>query len=177
MRTRRRWWGGLAWLAGGACGLAAMALGADLVRLYWAHTEIRNSVAAAALAAASELDGTPEGLLRARRAAHQAWRRSVIAAAVASVAEADFAASPAGPWDSRPEALARCGFVRVRAAGVVRLSVLSLLRPALSRAVRAEAIAGHLLGNQGYENANHDGAGAAGLVTLSLGVARSPAAE
>lgn len=178
MQVRRPWPGVLVWSVGGAFALAALALAADLVRLHWARSEVRSSVATAALAAASELDGTADGLLRAREAAQQAWRRSLIASAVASVADPEFAHGPGGPWESAPAALARCCFVRVRAAGAVPLSVLSLLRPASSRAVQAEAIAAP----------RHDdppsasppvsgGASLARLVAVSAGDPRSPGAQ
>ncbi|MDW8131885.1 MAG: hypothetical protein RMI94_15140 [Bryobacterales bacterium] len=114
---------------------------ADLVRLHWARSEMRNLVAAAALAAATELDGTAAGLLRAREAAEAVWKRSLIATAVAKGAEADFGLSPTGPWRGEPGDLTRCCFVRVRAAGAVPLSLLPLLGRASARFVEAEAIA------------------------------------
>lgn len=175
MGARRPWPGIVVWFAGGVCVLVGLALAADLVRLHWARSEVRRTVATAALAAASELDGTAEGLLRARQAAQQAWRRSPIASAVANIAEAEFAHEPEGPWKRAPAApLAQCWFVRVRAEGAVPPSVLSILQPAASRTVHAAAIAAPRHDDsQAANSAESSGGDLVRLVAIFTGDTRS----
>lgn len=99
--------------------VGVLGLTADLGRLYVARTELQSFADAAALSAALELDGTPDGIARAREAASHgpsgatASNRWNFATETVGDVRTEFAKAPSGPFASDPDSPRGCRFVRV----------------------------------------------------------------
>ena len=137
--------------------LALVGLANDVVRLRVAHDELQASLDEAALAASLELDGTSQGLARARTVARagpgsttNSWhfdRRTPSGVTV------QFAAAPGGPFNAAPASAVGQRFVRVQGTGTVNLYVLPLVPGRrTSETVTAWAVAG-----QGQSSTMGDG--------------------
>lgn len=129
--------------------ISAAGLVIDAGRLLAAKSELQAFADAAALAAASELDGTMAGLDRARAVALSgpvaggASNRWQFSTQPVSGVRGEFARAPAGPFEAFPASASNYRFVRVAAGGEVSLYFLPILPGIGSRQpVRASAVAG-----------------------------------
>ncbi len=131
--------------------LALAGLATDLGRVYVARNELQVFVDEAAMAAAFELDGTADGIARARSAAASGpgsgtnvnyWYFGTQAVAGAT---AQFSTAPVGPFESDPGLPADYRFVKVQAGGTVNLYFLPLV-PGIAgmQNVSASAISGQV---------------------------------
>ena len=129
--------------------LALVGLAVDTGRLLVARNELQVFADEAAVAAAFELDGGAAGLTRARDAAAAGpgfgttpnqWD---FGTERVSGVQAQFAAVPAGPFDSNPGSAAGLRFVRVQANAALRLYFLPVV-PGISspRNIAAVSVAG-----------------------------------
>ena len=129
---------------------ALVLLAADLLGLSVSRDELDASLDRAALAASFELDGTSQGIERARAMARSipvaAPGRGLPGAPKATDFTVQFAAKAAGPFSSAPPSPAGQRFVRVRASATVDLLLLALV-PGAARAqsLSASAVAGPCL--------------------------------
>ena len=103
--------------------VAGLGFGVDLNRLMAAQTALRGDAEAVALAAVLELDGTPDGLERARVRAAETWRRHTVGE-TGSAFNMEFGSSPAGPWFADPLASDKLNAVRITAHSTFSLSML-----------------------------------------------------
>jgi len=126
--------------------LIVVGLAVDVGRLYVAQGELQVFTDEAAVAAAFELDGTTAGLTRARSAAAAGPGAGVspnrwnFASQPVAGVTVEFAATPAGPYDSNPASAAGLRFVKVQAGGSIPLYFLPLL-PSISASQNAAATA------------------------------------
>lgn len=123
----------------------------DVGHLYVVHGELQVFADEAAIAAAFELDGSAQGLSRARDvsaagplagAKRNRWN---FGTATVTGVNTQFAAAAAGPFEENPGSAAGRRFVRVRTSASVPLyflPVISGLAPA--RTVSAVAVAGQV---------------------------------
>ncbi len=102
--------------------MAGLGLGIDLNRLLVAQKALQSTAEAVALAAVLELDGTPNGLERARVRSGDIWRRHEPPAG--STMTLEFAASASGPWLADPLSLAELRAARVWASSKMPLTLL-----------------------------------------------------
>ncbi len=102
--------------------MAGLGLGVDLNRLLVAQKALQSSAEAVALAAVLELDGTPNGLERARVRSGDMWRRHEPPAG--STMTLEFAASAAGPWLADPLSITELRAARVWASSKMPLTLL-----------------------------------------------------
>ncbi len=145
--ARRHGFGLLVVLA--AMGVAVLSLGLviDLSHLYLVRNTLGTLAGNAALAAAYELDGTWDGIWRARQAAAD-WRqtssRPELFGSFPIVAlRAEFATGPEAPYAATPASAAGCRFVRVTATAEARLFFMPMIPGVgVSRRVSAAAVAG-----------------------------------
>ncbi len=103
--------------------VAGLGLGVDLNRLMAAQTALRGDAEAVALAAVLELDGTPDGLERARVRAAETWRRHTVGE-TRSTFTMEFGSSPAGPWFADPLTSDKLSAARITAHSTFSLSLL-----------------------------------------------------
>ena len=105
-----------------------LALTFDLGRIYIAQNELQTFTDAAALAATLELDGTEEGVVRARDVAETFPNRWTFGSQAVSDPTVYFAEVVDGPWLETPPAPPQdYRFVRVEAEGPVQLFFLPIL--------------------------------------------------
>lgn len=102
--------------------MAGLGLGIDLNRLLVAQKALQSTAEAVALAAVLELDGTPNGLERARVRSGDIWRRHEPPTGATMTLE--FAASASGPWLADPLSLAELRAARVWASSKMPLTLL-----------------------------------------------------
>ncbi len=102
--------------------MAGLGLGVDLNRLLVAQKALQSTSEAVALAAVLELDGTPNGLERARLRSGDIWRRHEPPAG--STMTLEFAASASGPWLADPLSLTELRAARVWASSKMPLTLL-----------------------------------------------------
>ncbi len=124
--------------------IATLGLVADLGRVFAAKAELQTYADAAALAACYELDGTAEGLERARAA--RLPNRWHLGTQTVATMETTLAQTLAGPYQANPASAAGIRFARVTASGQLPLYFLPIL-PGVSTpmTVAAEAIAGQAI--------------------------------
>ena len=103
--------------------VAGLGLGVDLNRLMATQNALRSDAEAVALAAVLELDGTPNGLERARVRAAETWRRHAVAGS-GSTFTMEFGTSPTGPWLADPLASENLNAARIAAHSTFSLSLL-----------------------------------------------------
>jgi hypothetical protein len=131
--------------------LALTGLAVDAGRLYIVRSELQVYADEAAIAAAFELDGTLAGLNRARDLANSgpvagaSRNRWNFATELVTGAQAQFAASAEGPFESNPASPAALRFVRVQASASVRNYLLALA-PGISNTsnLTAASVAGQV---------------------------------
>ncbi|MCC6291435.1 MAG: hypothetical protein IT164_02200 [Bryobacterales bacterium] len=111
--------------------LAGMALSAvfDLSRLYFARSTAQLRADAAALSAVSMLDGTVEGLERAREAAAQAARLASPDGSPSSGLRVEFSATARGGFQEHPASAANQRFARVVCTTYVPFTLLRTFVP------------------------------------------------
>ena len=97
--------------------LAGIGLGVDLNRFLAAREALAARAEGSALAAVLELDGTAEGVARARVRAASRWGRN-------EAMTLEFAESGQGPWKVDPVGVAELRAARVRASSEMPLSLL-----------------------------------------------------
>jgi len=124
--------------------LGMLGLAVDVGRLYIVKSELQTFADSAALAAALELDGSAEGLERARNAVATNANRWNFATAVINGAQTEFSTSPTGPWQSNPIPATSHRFARVSVSASVRLLFLPVVGAGSSGTVRAVAAAGQV---------------------------------
>lgn len=124
--------------------VGAVGLGVDIGRMYIAKNEAQLFADSAALAAALELDGTPGGVLRARRAVSANANRHALASAAFADPLAEFAAQPDGPFLAQPKFSAGLRFVRVTAAAPVDIYFLRVTGSKPTSIARASAVGGQI---------------------------------
>lgn len=125
MRRNRRKQRGIVIVAVCLCLLMLMAglgLGVDLNRLLVAQKALQATAEAVALAAVLELDGTPNGVERARIRSGDIWRRHDQPAGATMALE--FAASAAGPWLADPLSITELRAARVWASSKMPVTLL-----------------------------------------------------
>jgi Flp pilus assembly protein TadG len=110
--------------------LAGTGLCLDVSRLILARKQMRAQASAAALAAAIELDGTPEGLRRARKAVSGFEAEKV-----------EFAAAAGGDWSAEPGAPEAVRLARATFGVAVPLTLVRTLVDCDSIFVRGQAVA------------------------------------
>lgn len=131
--------------------LAVAGLAVDAGRLYVVRSELQTFTDEAAVAAAFELDGTNAGIMRARAAAVSGPGGGVspnrwnFGTQGVTSAVAQFAALAGGPFESNPTIPEGLRFIRVQAAGDVRLYFLPLI-PGIGadRSVTVSSVAGQV---------------------------------
>jgi Flp pilus assembly protein TadG len=94
-------------------GLLGMAF--DIGRMFIAKNEAMAYVDAAAVAAARQLDGTPQGGARATAAALEGWARWNFGTTTFASPVVEFSVSKDGPWDAAPASWTNVGHARVTA--------------------------------------------------------------
>jgi Flp pilus assembly protein TadG len=113
--------------------LAIVGLATDLGRVYAARNELQVFADEAAFAASFELDGTTDGLARARsvaasgpmtQAARNRWYFGTLTVPAPTVL---FASAPSGQYQTNPASPAGYRFVRVQVSGSVNLYFLPLI--------------------------------------------------
>ncbi|SRR5579885_1740926 len=82
--------------------LGALGLAVDLGRVFITKSELQVYVDSAALAATMELDGTSDGIARARAQAAANTNTWNLATTQVSGAQISFGKTPTGPWDANP---------------------------------------------------------------------------
>jgi hypothetical protein len=132
--------------------LAMAGLALDLGRVYVARNELQTFADEAAFAASFELDGTTDGLSRARSVATGGFdgkNRWYFGTQVPAGTTVEFATDPGGPYEANPGTPAGYRFVKVQANGNVSLYLLQLV-PGVPdmRVVSAVAIAGQARQNE-----------------------------
>jgi hypothetical protein len=107
--------------------IGAVGMAIDLGRMFVVKNESQNFVDSAALAAASELDGSTNGLLRAAAVPSQINQKYDLGQYTFQEVAVRFALDPGGPWTELASASTRSRFVRVSATARPRLYFLPLL--------------------------------------------------
>jgi hypothetical protein len=102
--------------------MAGLGLGVDLNRLLVAKKALQSTTEAVALAAVLELDGSANGLERARIRSGETWRRHDPPPGATMTIE--FAASAAGPWLADPRSVVDLRATRVQASSKMPLTLL-----------------------------------------------------
>ena len=102
--------------------MAGLGLGVDLNRLLVAKKALQSTAESVALAAVLELDGSANGLERARVSSGETWRRHDPPAGASMTIE--FAASAAGPWLADPLSIVELRAARVQAISKMPLTLL-----------------------------------------------------
>lgn len=102
--------------------MAGLGLGVDLNRLLVAKKALQSTAESVALAAVLELDGSANGLERARVRGGETWRRHDPPAGASMTIE--FAASAAGPWLADPLSIVELRAARVQAISKMPLTLL-----------------------------------------------------
>jgi Flp pilus assembly protein TadG len=125
--------------------IGMVGLAFDLGRMYIAKNETQTYVDAAAIAAALELDGTIDGLNRARDAVANNANHWNFQVKPFSGAQVEFAQTTGGPWEANPSVANNYGFVRVNAGVSVPLSFIRAVASGDSRPVNAVAVAGQVI--------------------------------
>jgi len=148
-RSRRR---GFALAATAVClpvMIAAVGLVVDAGRMIAAKSELQAFSDTAALAAAAELDGTGDGIDRARAialsgpAAGGVSNRWLFSSQAVTGVQAGFARAPAGPFEAFPSSASGYRFVRVAVTQEISLYFLPVLPDVSARQpVTASAVAG-----------------------------------
>ena len=132
--------------------LAFVGLGIDIARIYVARNELQIFTDESAIAASFELDGTADGIQRARGiaafgpgAGTTANRWNFATQTVPNV-QSEFAQRPAGPFQVNPSDPAGYRFVKVQASGSVKLYFLMLV-PGIptNQTVTTKTVAGQSL--------------------------------
>ncbi|MBL8215531.1 MAG: hypothetical protein JNK87_32725 [Bryobacterales bacterium] len=113
--------------------VGTVGLGVDIGRMYIAKSEAQAVADSAALAAALELDGTPQGIARARQAASAAAHR-----------QAEFSVLAEGPFVAVPKFADGVRFVRVTAEAPVDIYFLRVTGAPATSTARASAVAGQV---------------------------------
>ena len=129
--------------------LVVVGLAVDGGRLYVARSELQVFADETAVAAAFELDGTPEGLGRARTVAASgpgsgdSPNRWNFATQVVTPAPPQFSATPFGTYVSEPGSPAGLRFIKVQVTGYINLYFLPLV-PGIggSQSATVTAVAG-----------------------------------
>jgi uncharacterized membrane protein len=137
--------------------LGLAVFGIDLGRMYMIKSEMQAFADAAALSAAAEMDGSKQGLARARTAVNRltvgpnAMRWDMGSRPITEIfvgfAKGDTSLDPRS-WQTEPESPSDCRFVRVAAtaqAPLIFLRVFQPLRPTASIVV-ASSVAMHTSG-------------------------------
>ncbi len=135
-----------------AMGVVVLMLGTaiDAGHLLIVRDRIQAVADEAALAAARELDGTPAGILRARRRARGAL--AGLGQALGTRAEVSFAESAGGPWAASAVEKPRVRFVRVQVEAQAKLFFLPVI-PEIpdKQAVAVRSVAGQTPAGAGAE--------------------------
>lgn len=138
---------GFALLAAGACSIVmigALGLAVDLGRIFIAKNEAQAYVDSAALDAVTELDGTSDGLQRARDTVVANLNRALLGTRPFAGTQTLFSTAQGGPWDPNPLAAADYRFLQVNASVNVDSYFVQIFGGANSNAVRATAVAGQV---------------------------------
>ena len=123
--------------------MGMLGLGIDLARMYVAKNELQNFTDAAAIAAATKLDGTVSGFASAQTTAQNNVNKWGFGTQSAGAVTVDFAQALAGPYQSSPGVATDYRFVRVSANGGVPLYFMGMI-PGVgyNRTVGAQSVAG-----------------------------------
>ncbi len=124
--------------------VGTVGLGVDIGRMYIAKSEAQSSADAAALAAALELDGTPDGIARARRAAATGAQRQGLSGTPFATPAIEFSGRSEGPFAAIPKIADGVRFVRVTAAAPVDIYFLRVTGAPATSTARASAVAGQV---------------------------------
>lgn len=124
--------------------MGAVGMAVDLGRMYIAKGEAQTFADSAALGAVLELDGTSEGLDRARTAVTNNLNRNGFSRNTFTGTVVTFATSSAGPWEATPGNATGFGFARVQATAPVPIYFMAVGSGKTSTNVVASAIAGQV---------------------------------
>ena len=129
-----------------------MGAGIDAGHVLIVRDRLQAAADEAALAAARELDGTPGGVLRARRRAREALAVLERAFGTETEAAVAFAESAGGPWRVSAVEKPQVRFVRVRVEAAAQLFFLPMI-PEIphTQAVAAVAVAGQMPAGAGAD--------------------------
>lgn len=124
--------------------LGAVGLAIDLGRMYIAKGEAQTFADSAALAAVLELDGTSQGIDRAKAAVAANANRYGFGLTSFTNSVVEFATSSSGPWSATSGGGGGTGFVRVTATAPVPVYFLALSSGNATASVSAVAAAGQV---------------------------------
>lgn len=124
--------------------LAMLGLAVDIGRMYIVSNESQAYVYAASLTAALQLDGTSDGISRAKDTLATSTNRWDLGSTPFAATQMDFGTAATGPWMASPSPASGYRFVRVRAASAVSLYFLPIVVSARTSVVGATAVAGQL---------------------------------
>lgn len=123
--------------------MGMMGLGIDLARMYVAKNELQNFTDAAAIAAATKLDGTVSGFTAAQTTAQNNVNKWGFGTQSAGTVTVDFAQALAGPYQSAPGLATGYRFVRVSTNAGVPLYFMGMVPGVgFNRTVGARSVAG-----------------------------------
>lgn len=123
--------------------MGMLGLGIDLARMYVAKNELQNFTDAAAIAAATKLDGTVTGFTAATTTAQNNVNKWGFGTQSAGAVTVDFAQALAGPYQSAPGIATGYRFVRVSTNAGVPLYFMGMVPGVgFNRTVGARSVAG-----------------------------------
>ena len=124
--------------------IGCLGLSVDLGRMYIAKSEAQAYVDSAAMAAALQLDGTTDGIARARAAVSANTNTWNLETTNFSDPTVEFAQSAGGPWAASPDSANLYAFARVRTTVGVGLYFMPVVVSNTIGTVGASAIAGQV---------------------------------
>lgn len=124
--------------------VGTVGLGVDIGRMYIAKSEAQSFADSAALAAALELDGTPQGIARARLAASSGTNRQNLPDVPFPAPSVEFSGRAEGPFAAIPKIADGVRFVRVTAAAPIDIYFLRVTGAPATSTARASAVAGQV---------------------------------
>ena len=143
----RRGQRGFALVTAGGCAIVVVAmlgLAVDLGRIYIAKNEAQAYADSAALDGVRDLDGTSDGLQRARDAVSGSSNRAQLGSVQFSGTSVEFSTAATGPWETNPASATNYIYLRVSANTPVRSYFMPIVGAADSSQVRASAVAGQI---------------------------------
>jgi hypothetical protein len=130
--------------AGAIALLGAVGLAVDIGRMYITKGEAQTFADSAALAAVLELDGTSQGVDRAKTAVTNNPNKNLFGMNQFSGTVVEFATSSAGAWTTSPGGSPGYAFARVKATVNVPIYFMAITVGRSTQAVTAQAVAGQI---------------------------------
>lgn len=124
--------------------VASVGLAVDYGTAFLVRSEAQTYCDSAALAAALELDGTGNGINRARQRALAVPNRFLFSNTSFGSVIVEFAPDADGPWDGNPASPSGYGFARVGTGAIAPMTFLPLVTNEYVAHVQARAVAGQI---------------------------------